>query len=345
MHQGLFQNVKVQGFGGSGYQIAPDSGAGWGMTWQNSTTVWNNIGINYVPLHEMDRYIGGTLSVNNTAVNLGSGTEFSLETASVDANATCGVAMVNLATLHVSKVHWENTGVTTTGYICGGTSTTSVVDMSGGSAQDDGTAGTGTNTTNWFVAGTISATNMQLTDFGRTTSVAVFAPNVRGVFDVLNLSQATLPIIANNIGVEVFTQTGPGIIPTINTPVISLPEISAPSGYQNGNIDNCYGDSTAHAVRCSYNAGAFAQVVTELTGTVSVTGTALAAGACDTNSVTITGANTSGQFSHVVATPQSAPSAPTYIQAFVSAANTVTVKMCVATASTPTTTTFNLSAF
>jgi hypothetical protein len=88
-----------------------------------------------------------------------------------------------------------------------------------------------------------------------------------------------------------------------------------------------------------------AQVVTELTGTISVTGTSLAAGACDTSTLTITGASTSGQFSHVVATPQSALSAPVYLQAFVSSANIVTVKMCVAIASTPTTTTFNVSVF
>jgi hypothetical protein len=34
--------------------------------------------------------------------------------------------------------------------------------------------------------------------------------------------------------------------------------------------DVCYGDSAAHAVKCRSNAGAFAQVVTELTGVTQI---------------------------------------------------------------------------
>jgi hypothetical protein len=61
----------------------------------------------------------------------------------------------------------------------------------------------------------------------------------------------------------------------------AIPEGSAPSGA--ANLDICYGDSTAHAVKCNYNnAGFYQQTQTLASGTATMTTAAIAAGACGT---------------------------------------------------------------
>ncbi len=82
-----------------------------------------------------------------------------------------------------------------------------------------------------------------------------------------------------------------------------------------------------------------------LRGTVSITGTALVAGACDSNALTLTGAALSGTFSNVVVNSQGSVGAGFYEKARVSAANTVLVEVCAAVAGTPTTQTFNVAVF
>lgn len=77
-----------------------------------------------------------------------------------------------------------------------------------------------------------------------------------------------------------------------------------------------------------------------LTGTSgSLGGGALAAGACASGTVSITGSTTAMS---VVATPVTYPGDAIYWKAYVSAAGTVTVKVCAAIAATPTSSTYNV---
>ena len=77
-----------------------------------------------------------------------------------------------------------------------------------------------------------------------------------------------------------------------------------------------------------------------LTGaTGSLGGSALAAGACSGTTATISGATTAMA---VVASPAADPGAGFYWPAFVSAANTVTVRVCAAAAGTPSASTYNV---
>ncbi|HKW76181.1 MAG TPA: hypothetical protein VJN64_11705 [Terriglobales bacterium] len=76
-----------------------------------------------------------------------------------------------------------------------------------------------------------------------------------------------------------------------NSP-IDYKEIAAPAGI--AAFDRCYGDSTAHALKCSYNNGSFLNIPQVIaSGTATFTTTAVGAGACQTTvTVTATGAAT-----------------------------------------------------
>jgi hypothetical protein len=74
--------------------------------------------------------------------------------------------------------------------------------------------------------------------------------------------------------------------------------------------------------------------------TTSINPGALAAGACGSGTLTLTGATTSMV---ATASPNTYPGDGNYWLAYVSAANTVTIKVCAAVAGTPTASTFNVS--
>ena len=96
----------------------------------------------------------------------------------------------------------------------------------------------------------------------------------------------------------------------------------------------CAGDSVTHTVQVSANGGAFQPLARVLSATsASIGGGSLANGACTTGTVTVTGAAT-GQA--VVATPQTDPGAGFWWTGFVSASNTITVRLCNATGGTNT---------
>jgi hypothetical protein len=91
-----------------------------------------------------------------------------------------------------------------------------------------------------------------------------------------------------------------------------------------------------------FTAGAWNCITTGvvLSGTsASIGGGALAGGACASTTTTVTGAATTMA---VVATPVTDPGAGNYWQAFVSSANTVTVRVCAAVAGTPVASTYNI---
>jgi hypothetical protein len=201
MGDGLFSNVKVQGFQ-SGYKIEdgigtnPPSGNGWGITWFHCMTVWNAIGLNYVVPHELDQYMGGSLNNNWEAVALSYwGAELAIIGSSLAANSGCYVQMTDGTILHLTDVHFENTTGGDTCYVSGGSTLSSTVDISGGIAYDD-VGGTVTNSsTNWFTAGLISAKGLILFSNGRTTSTSVFVGNTYGSYDILNRNPSLLPNI------------------------------------------------------------------------------------------------------------------------------------------------------
>lgn len=76
--------------------------------------------------------------------------------------------------------------------------------------------------------------------------------------------------------------------------------------------------------------------------TAAIGGGALTVGTCATGTVTVTGATT---LMMVSASPAANPGASIGWFAFVSAANTVTVKVCALLAGTPTSTTYNVKVF
>lgn len=99
--------------------------------------------------------------------------------------------------------------------------------------------------------------------------------------------------------------------------------------------DVCYGDSTAHALKCSYNNdGFFNNTRTIGSATVTTAGTAVAAGTCQAQTgITITGALTSdmAQANINAALPATWQTGIRY-QAEVTASNTCTVNLCNPTA-------------
>lgn len=73
--------------------------------------------------------------------------------------------------------------------------------------------------------------------------------------------------------------------------------------------------------------------------TVSIGGTLLAAGACSTGTVSITGVTTAMA---VIASPVTWPGDGTNITGYVSSSGVVTIKVCALVAITPTSTTYNI---
>lgn len=80
-----------------------------------------------------------------------------------------------------------------------------------------------------------------------------------------------------------------------------------------------------------------AQTLSGTTG--SITGTSLAAGACDTGTVAVAGSTTAQA---VIATPVTYPGDGFYWAAYVSTAGTITVKVCAVAAGTPTSSAYNV---
>ncbi len=260
----FFENVRVIGFY-RGFTIT-DS-IGWGIMWLNSSVVWNNTGIYFDPPinHELDKFIGGIINTNGNGIEFAHPGELSIEAASIDLNTTCGVTIdagppphyPNPAQLHIFGVHWENTGGSSLPrYVCGGPTTNSEIDITGGLAIDASKSST-PNTVPWFLAGIVSAKGILLSSAGRRTTGGIFSANTRvaGV-DIINQNQGPLSPLVANARVAVFTQAGDGAyVPELNSPKFVYPETAVPSDISVAGSDKCYGDSTAHMPLCNYNGG------------------------------------------------------------------------------------------
>lgn len=125
-------------------------------------------------------------------------------------------------------------------------------------------------------------------------------------------------------------------------------EIAAPSNSNPTGMDICYGDSTAHAVKCNYNNTTFFnQTQTIGTGNVTTAGTAVNTLTCQAQTgITVTGAATTDNVvANIGATLPATWQTGIVLSAHVTASNTVTVYLCnpTATASiTPAATTVNV---
>lgn len=163
---------------------------------------------------------------------------------------------------------------------------------------------------------------------------------------------------AGNPG-QLFTSTGPGtppawtdaaIPPTV--PVSANPTALTGPTAVNGTANTWMTSDSAPAVNLgatynwtgphNYLAGnltiAGVALKAPLTGSTTVAGALIAVGACLTNTASITGATTAMA---VVATPTTDPGAVSWF-AFVSSANTVTVKECALVLITPASITYNI---
>lgn len=90
----------------------------------------------------------------------------------------------------------------------------------------------------------------------------------------LQPSAGTATSISNNAGVA--------------TPSVDYTEVASPSGLAGS--ERCYGDSTAHALKCSYNNGTFLNIPQTIgNGTATMTTAAIGSGACG-STVTVTAA-------------------------------------------------------
>ena len=251
----MFSNDSIEGFN-EGMSITDN--AGWGIVWLNTSFVWNATGIYYNTPggHELDKFYGGILNTDGTAVNLNVGDELAVFGGHLDNNTTCGVSMGNNSTLHLIGVHYENTGGTNLPTYSCGTSTSSVLDISGGSASEDAT--TGTNSTPWFKAGVVHADGLFLASSGRVETGGIFSAStsLSGI-NVSSKSYSTLiganPLV-NNFVAAVVTYGGDGArVPYVGMPEARFPLRTAPSDIQTTGFGDCYGDSTANALLCSFN--------------------------------------------------------------------------------------------
>lgn len=318
--QAYFQNVAVAGFS-RGQTIGEPSGVGWGITWENATFIDNATGLKYLIPHENDKCIACSILLNGIGADLAAGAELSLIGGSVDSNTTCGINMTGNSLIHTSDIHWENLGTTNVQYVCGGPA--SIVDIKGGSASDDNNSGsTGQN---WFTVGLGSTYGLIIFSGGRTYTSQIFSVQTRYRLDVINnsasiISPNTLCFLTNGAcrlteSVNITNTQGYDLLG-----VSGYTELPTPAGFQISGVDDCYGDSTAHAIKCSYNAQAYGSVPlinlpwtwtgvqafpsgttvngnaatqTIGSGTGTTAGTAIGAGTSQTLAITVTGASTS----------------------------------------------------
>lgn len=104
---------------------------------------------------------------------------------------------------------------------------------------------------------------------------------------------------------------------------------------QTAGQDNCAGDSTAHAIKCSYNGGSIFQIPQEIgSGNVTTAGTAINTLTCQAQTgITVTGAATTDNvIANIGATLPATWQTGIVLSAHVTATNTVTVYLCNPTA-------------
>lgn len=174
-------------------------------------------------------------------------------------------------------------------------------------------------------------TSSQITDNGVTVTIGAADP-------IVTVDQNTGGIILNASGGTATTNLEPMAAAVSNIGTTAKPYVSLYLGNGAGNSVELEGTFTGNRVA----------TLPDLTGTIalnftatsaSIGGGALLAGACAFTATTVTGA-TVGMGS--VSTPTTYPGDGNFWLSYVSAANTVTTKVCAAVAGTPTASTYNI---
>ena len=324
-HMADFRNVKIGGFG-TGVNLNETGGIGWAVQFSNFSLAWNTTGLNFGTLHENIHWFGGACAVNGTcAAGNSTASDLFMYSVSVDSNTTAGIT----GSLNFSCVdcHFENLGSTALNYLnlTGGTAS-----LVGGVYLDDQT--TSTIAQMFTLSGTLlHITGASIFSGGRTiTNIFTNSGNATVSGDFIATSSAPLPSVCSVGTCSVIKQIV-GVVPGWNAS--GWIETTAPGA--NTGYDICYGDSTAHAVKCNYNNTTFfAQTQTIGTGNVTTAGTAVNTLTCQAQTgITVTGAATTD---NVVANIGAALPATwqtgIVLSAHVTATNTVTVYLCNPTA-------------
>lgn len=139
-------------------------------------------------------------------------------------------------------------------------------------------------------------------------------------------------------GVTTKFQSGTNVFGGIFDPLVMAEE---PQGNftAGAGIDFCYADSTAHAIKCSFNNGTFFPIPQVITATSSAFATATTAGTCVQNTTAVTGATAAMS---VNISPVSTPGTGAVWSGFVSSAGNVTINECAVAASAGGTIAFNI---
>jgi len=140
--------------------------------------------------------------------------------------------------------------------------------------------------------------------------------------------------------------SSPGKIADITSAglVLSRPQsfVEGPTPKGGASRDVCYGDSAAHALKCSYNNGLFFQIPQVIKATTARFAIPTIPGTCVQNTVAVAGA---APGMTVAVSPAGAAEAGAIWSAFISSSGNVTINDCAVTPSPSGTTAFNISIF
>lgn len=243
---------------------------------------------------------GGTIAGNSTAIKLAVAGSIELDIFATqffsNTNSTAGVidatAVVGTpGEVNCHDCHMENQPSAGSHMIAGNID----IHLFGGLLEDDNAVGTA----DWFISAsgnTLDIHGTQLICARTMTQAFLLNAPARAFIVAYNASSGHFTNIVGGADsgkatVMTYSGTGAALVPpwTLEPPISYL-ENTAPSAVAGQDI--CYGDGTAHAVKCSYNNGSFFnQTQTIGTGTSTSNGTAIASGVSQAQpAITITGA-------------------------------------------------------
>lgn len=176
-----------------------------------------------------------------------------------------------------------------------------------------------------------------ITGSGTTNNFALFTSATSIGSGPLSVSGTTIST-SDTIAAPSFSATGSGAMLLTGTEGTCLGAVS-------GSDVLCLGDATSHTAQISNNGGTFYTVARSVTVVSSALGgISQPNGGCTATTVAVTGATSANR---VLATPVADPGAGFYWTAFVSSANTVTLRVCNAsgTTGTPASVAYNLQVF
>jgi hypothetical protein len=108
----------------------------------------------------------------------------------------------------------------------------------------------------------------------------------------------TVPEVQNYaaLNTNALAQSADYFLETVNFFRLNFPEQSAPSSFAATGNDPCYGDSTAHAIKCSYNGGSFGQLPISPNPLISMTAPTITGAGCGGTLAAISAPNGTASF-------------------------------------------------